>query len=276
MIKFVADVGANHNKDLNRTLALIATAKSCGCDAVKFQLFKAERLYAPEFSDKIEAVRTGELPMAFIPEITTRCRQLGIKFHCTPFDITGMFVLRSYVDAFKIASYSILDLKLIEAAAGQGLPIGISTGGATWEEMQAAYRQAALHLKHEAITMYYCIPIYPAPVYPRMMDKLTDICNAYSDHTRCTEAILAAIRRGATTVEFHLDLNDSKGTESQYGHCWTAEQARTMITSAHTFDMILNGQEEIIDYTEMRKWRADPADEMRPQKAYRKELVIRN
>lgn len=273
MIKFICDVGSNHNKDLDRIAKLIDTAKAIGCDAIKFQLYKAEHLYAPEFADKIEAARAGELPVHFIGPISNMCRRAGLEFHCTPFHVLDVFTLRAYVDAFKIASYSILDLTLITAVARQGLPVGLSTGGATDGEVAAAQGILRHEIVSRKITTYACSPLYPAPVYAGMMRVVT--YRGYSDHTRRPAAILAAIAGGAHSVEFHLDLDDERGVETEIGHVWTATDAGDMITGTREFDMLINGTpsaESKPDYTEMRKWRNDPDDEMRPVTQYREEL----
>src|SRR3972149_7663821 len=128
MLKFISDVGGNHNKSKERVVYLIQAAKWAGFDAVKFQLYEADKLYAPEFPEMREAAGIGELPLDFIPFIAEWCKKTEIEFHCTPFDIGAVFALRAYVDEYKIASYSATHLELIEACLGQGLPVSMSLG----------------------------------------------------------------------------------------------------------------------------------------------------
>lgn len=273
-IEFICDIGSNHNRDSFRIDRLVRTAKQIGCNAVKFQLFMGERLFSPEFPKRVKKAREQELPTSAIPMIFSLCRTLDLEFHCTPFDLFGADLLQPFIDAYKIASSSILDLKLIEACAKTGKPLGISTGGATAAEIGAAYSTARESLPGNKITLYHCVPEYPAPLRSGMMTTIKQLGGpvGYSDHTQRTEAILAAIAAGAHTIEFHLDLNDRAGMESIYGHCWTASEVLSMISMACVFDSILNGEEEPQEYEEMRRWRNDPEDEARPLKQWRKSI----
>ena len=87
-MKFIAEVSSNHSRDLDRALAFIDVAAASGCDAVKFQLFRIDQLFAPEILRKSEAHRkrkAWELPLEFVPTLAQRCHDSGIEFSCTPF-----------------------------------------------------------------------------------------------------------------------------------------------------------------------------------------------
>ena len=276
MVTFIADIGSNHNKSLDRIADLIMWTAKLGCKAAKFQYFTPAQLYAAEFGHLQANISNIILPPEFVPEIQVMCRKAGIEFHITPFHSDDVPWLSHYVDAFKIASYSILDLKLIEACARIGKPLSISTGGATDSESEKAWFVACQYLPYDKITQYHCVPEYPAKVRAGMMSNMRLIGDAYSDHTRDHIAILAAVASGATKIEFHLDLDDIIGAESRHGHCWPASLAEHMISLVRRFDSVLYDSEEEQDYTEMRKWRNDPDDEARPVKQYRKELQDRD
>jgi sialic acid synthase SpsE len=238
-IRFIADAGGNHGGDMNRVSDLIDTAKSIGCDAIKFQYYEADKLYAPGFDKQHQAAAQTALPHAFVPAIRTLCQIVGIEFHITPFHSADVEWLSGYVSAFKIASYSILDLKLIEACVRTGKPLGISMGGASNKEIDAAFCKAVECRPDspEWLNFYHCIPEYPAKLYSGMMNNLQSPFlagmigeyDAYSDHTRSRMVVLAAIAAGARTIEFHLDLEDGVGAESKYGHCWTPAEAHNRI-----------------------------------------------
>src|ERR1700744_6074924 len=108
MVKFIAEVSSNHAQDLGRSLAFVDAAADCGCDAVKFQLFRVAELFAPEIlakSAKHRARIAWELPVAHLAPLAERAKQRGIQFSCTPFYLAAVSELDPFVDFFKIASY---------------------------------------------------------------------------------------------------------------------------------------------------------------------------
>ena len=135
-IKWVGEIGTNHNKSPIRITNLLNAAKEVGCDAVKFQYFKADQLYAPEFKNKISKMKKWELPYGFLPEIARQCKELDLKFGCSVFDLQGVQAIKPFVDFFKIGSYELLWTDLIQAVALTGKPWMISTGMASMQEIE--------------------------------------------------------------------------------------------------------------------------------------------
>ena len=85
---FIAEASSNHGRDLARALGFVDAAADAGCDAVKFQLFKIARMFAPEIltrSEKHRARKDWELPLAHLAPLAERCRERNILFSCTPF-----------------------------------------------------------------------------------------------------------------------------------------------------------------------------------------------
>ena len=102
---FIAEVSSNHNRELNRCFEFIKAAAEIGCDAVKFQLFKIEQLFAPEVlknSKTHRDRRDWELPVSFLPELKSCCDSHGIQFSCTPFYLDAVKELEPYVDFYKL------------------------------------------------------------------------------------------------------------------------------------------------------------------------------
>src|SRR5277367_4807767 len=98
---FIAEASSNHGRDLARAHAFVDAAADAGCDAVKFQLFKIDRMFAPEIlarSAKHRARREWELPLAHLEPLAARCAQRHIQFSCTPFYREAVEELRPYVD----------------------------------------------------------------------------------------------------------------------------------------------------------------------------------
>lgn len=278
MLKIIADAGSNHNGDMNRILALIETAKRIGCDAVKFQYFRADKLYAEGFESNRADVKRKELSDKFVPAIRTLCDVTDIEFHVTPFHSEHVAFLASEAHELKVASYSLLDMKLIRACAESGLPTSISVGGGSTNETQNAI-DAFQRKSMQRLTVYHCLPEYPAQLCPGNMElisnlKREDVTVGYSDHTRKLLAMQAAVAKGADALEFHLDI-DGTGWEYGHGHCWLPNEAQTMIKSCRELHEMLypSGPTAVLSYAEMRKWRNDPEDEARPVREYRDEII---
>src|ERR1700761_9450069 len=140
---FIAEASSNHGRDLDRALAFVDAAADCGCDAVKFQLFQIDKMFAPEIlsaSPKHLARRQWELPVAHLAPLAERCKARGIQFSCTPFYLDAVHELRPFVDFYKVASYELLVGDLLKACARTGKPVVLSTGMATLDEIKAAAR----------------------------------------------------------------------------------------------------------------------------------------
>src|ERR1700748_1010126 len=268
---FIAEASSNHGRDLDRALAFVDAAADSGCDAVKFQLFQIDKMFAPEIlsqSPKHRARRQWELPIAHLAE---HCKERGIQFSCTPFYIDAVRELEPFVDFYKVASYELLVTPLLQACAATGKPVVLSTGMATMEEIA----DAANTLKAAGasdITLLHCVSAYPTPVEEANLSAIAAIREAagcktgWSDHTRKASVIERAVHRwGARVVEFHLDL-DGNGAEYAAGHCWLPEEIAPVIAriresaSADGYGFKGPQPSELSD----REWRPDPADGMRP------------
>ncbi len=278
---FIAEASSNHGRDLARALAFVDAAADCGCDAVKFQLFKIDRMFAPEIlsrSQKHRARKDWELPLAHLAPLAERCRGRGIQFGCTPFYLEAVAELAPFVDFYKVASYELLVTALLEACAASGKPVILSTGMATLDEITAA--AATLKSAGAAdITLLHCVSAYPTPVADANLAAIETIraatgCSVgWSDHTRKPSVIERAVHRwGAKAVEFHLDL-DGHGAEYAAGHCWLPDEIAPVIARvreglmADGTGLKFSQPSEAAD----REWRADPIDGMRPLRHVRRE-----
>ena len=117
MTFFIAEICSNHLNDFNRCKKIIDEAKKIGCDAVKFQLFKSNKLFAPEILNKSKShknVKKLELSLKLIPKLKNYTKKKGLLFGCTPFDLEAVDFLSRFVDFFKIGSYELLRLDIFE------------------------------------------------------------------------------------------------------------------------------------------------------------------
>ena len=278
-IKFIAEVSSNHHRDLDRCFNFIDTAAHIGCDAIKFQLFKIDQLFAPEILARSETHRKRkdwELPLAFLPDLAKRCHENGLQFSCTPFYLDAVTELSPYVDFYKIASYELLWDDLIRKCVITGKPLILSTGMATLDEIQHAV-SIAYDAGCTDLTLLHCISGYPTPPQECNLSAIKTMRDAYqckvgwSDHSVSPAVLYRAIHSwGAGTIEFHLDL-EGQGEEFETGHCWLPNQMKVLIKTINDgLEADGNGEKqpapcELSD----REWRADPSDGLRPFKKLR-------
>jgi N,N'-diacetyllegionaminate synthase len=225
----IAEIGANHNGDMKLCRSMIDAARKCGSDAVKFQSWSRTSLISsaeydrnPAYSDKKkhfgslrEMVEKYELTPANHREIAAYCRDSGITFLSTPFSEAEVELLVSLdVPALKIASMDVNNPRLLACAAQTNLPVILSTGMATMDEIEAAVGVLRQNGKG-ALALLHCISVYPpAPdnVHLRnipMLAEVFDVPVGFSDHTMGTTIPLAAIAIGACIIEKHFTTDKS-------------------------------------------------------------------
>jgi sialic acid synthase SpsE len=276
---FIAEASSNHGRELSRALAFVDAAAAAGCDAVKFQLFRIDRMFAPEIlakSEKHRARKAWELPIEHLKPIAERCSEKKILFSCTPFYLEAVDQLRPYVAFYKIASYELMVRPLLEACAASGKPTVLSTGMATMEEIL----ESVSVLKNAGasdITLLHCVSAYPTPVEDANLAAIAALRTAsgckvgWSDHTRRPAVIERAVHHWqAAAIEFHLDL-DGKGAEYASGHCWLPDEIAPVIARVRE-SLVADGtgfKEPQPSERDDRDWRADPSDGMRPLKSVR-------
>jgi sialic acid synthase SpsE len=276
---FIAEASSNHGRDLCRAKAFVDAAADAGCDAVKFQLFRIDRMFAPQIlaqSPKHRARAEWELPLAHLAPLAEHCSARKIQFSCTPFYLEAVAELAPFVDFYKVASYELLVGDLLKACARTGKPVVLSTGMATMDEIRDAATTLAQAGARD-VTLLHCVSAYPTPAAEANLSAIAAIRDAtglavgWSDHTRRPAVIERAVHRwGARVVEFHLDL-DGQGAEYAAGHCWLPGEIAPVIARIRE-SFVADGAgfkapqpSELSD----REWRADPMDGMRPLKHVR-------
>jgi sialic acid synthase SpsE len=275
---FIAEVSSNHSRDIDRAIEFINCAAKIGCNAVKFQLFKVDKLFAPEILENSKQHRDRkqwELPLEFLPILSNTCKEKNIQFSCSPFYIEAVNELEPYVDFYKVASYELLWDDLLVACALTGKPVIISTGMADLVEIKHAVK--ILRNNNCEPTVLHCTSAYPTPYKEANLSAIETIrksigCEVgWSDHTVDSGVMHRAIHKwGAKVVEFHLDL-EGKGEEFVSGHCWLPDQIGSVIKQVrHAEDADGNGiKEPVPSEISDRLWRTDPSDGLRPFKSIR-------
>jgi len=284
-IFFISEVSSNHSQNIDRALKFIDHSALIGCSAVKFQLFRVEKLFSKEVLDSRPETlqrKKWELPTEFLPILTRQCIKKNIQFGCTPFYIDAVNELKKYVDFFKIASYELLWDDLLIACAKTKKPLIISTGMATMDEIEHAVDVIKTN-GCKNLTILHCTSAYPTPFNEANLAAIETLRKKFncpvgwSDHTVNPAVINRAINKwGAEVVEFHMDL-EGEGDEFNAGHCWLPNQISKVIKQVK--DGLSADGDGIKKPTASEKsdrlWRADPVDGLRPLKSLRSKLNIK-
>jgi N,N'-diacetyllegionaminate synthase len=222
----IAEAGVNHNGSVDIARQLIDAAAAAGADAVKFQSFNADDLASPEAEkapyqragdiatvSQVDFLRELELPREAHQELIEHAQARGILFLSTPFDESSLNELVELgVPALKVASPEITNTPFLEHFAATGLPLIVSTGMSTLDEVRAAV-EALRAAGNTQLVLLHCVSAYPAPagdVNLRAMDTLReefDVPVGFSDHTLGGTVTIAAATLGASVIEKHLTLD---------------------------------------------------------------------
>jgi sialic acid synthase SpsE len=234
----IAEAGANHNRDLPTALRLIEVAAEAGAEAVKFQTYTAEGLYSRRTPDMRylkekgllakeesvwELIKRVEIPWEWHQDLARHAASCGITFFSTPFEEAAVDVLEEVgVRAYKIASYEVNHLPLIERVARTGKPILLSTGMASLGDIERALDTAAAAGARDLMVMH-CAVNYPPRFDDLNLRAITTMRSAFqipvgwSDHTSGHTADVVAVTLGACAVEKHFTLSrDQAGPDHPF------------------------------------------------------------
>lgn len=228
----IAEMSGNHNQSLDRALEIVDAAAAAGADAIKLQTYTADTMTlnvrAPGFviddpnslwagRQLYELYDEAHTPWEWHAPIMERARAHGMECFSTPFDDTAVDFLEDLgVPAYKIASFEVTDLPLIEKVARTGKPVIISTGMATVAEIDEAVRTAKA-TGNEQIVILKCTSTYPATPQNTNISTISNMREAFgvevglSDHTMGCGVAVAAVGLGAVLVEKHFTLRRADG-----------------------------------------------------------------
>ena len=227
----IAEMSANHNGNIDNAFKIIDIAKSSGADAVKIQTYRPDTITLnsslPDFQiteglwaghTLYELYEWAHTPWDWHKPFFDYAKKVGITIFSSPFDNTAVDLLEDLnTPAYKIASFEVVDLPLIQYVASTGKPMIISTGMADAEEIQEAIDAA-----HEAgckeLALLHCVSGYPAPAEDYNLLTVSDMQERFnlptglSDHTLDNTTAIASIALGACIVEKHFTLDRSAGS----------------------------------------------------------------
>jgi sialic acid synthase SpsE len=216
----IAEIGINHNGNIDTAKKLIKLAKKSGANAVKFQTFKAEKL-VKEDSPQFSMFKKLELTKDMHIELINYSKELKIDFFSTPFDYESADLLNELdIKAFKIASSDLNNIPFLKYIAKFQKPIILSTGMATIEEILEA-KKAIYSQNNEKLIVLHCLSLYPTPFEELnlnsilyLKDVLKDNIIGFSDHTEGILAPIIATVLGAKVIEKHFTFdNNAEGPD---------------------------------------------------------------
>jgi len=231
----VAEMSANHGQDLDQALGLVDVAAAAGVDAVKLQTYTPDTmtLDTAHPSARVDPVwgarnlyelyRKAYMPPEFHAPLFERIRARGMIAFSTPFDATAVDLLEGLgAPAYKIASFELVDLPLLERVGRTGKPVILSTGMATLGEVEEAIETLRRAGSAELVLLHCCssYPAAPETVNLRAMVTLARAFGlpvGFSDHTLGTAVPVAAVALGASVIEKHFtDDNARPGPDHRF------------------------------------------------------------
>lgn len=233
----IAEIGCNHNGNTELGLKMIKAAKDCGADAVKFQYFTKDNLFTDDYLNELDSGNVKlenvdkwedkELGLSNIKEqinaftndekqllvFKNYCKEIGMDFGCTPVNKEGVvFLSKIKSDYVKISSMDANNLEMIDSCIEANLPVIISTGMATLQDIDKIYNLFR-ERKYDNFSILHCVSIYPPRdeiVNLNFIDTLKSIYDCdigYSDHSLGFSLPVAAIAKGCKVIEKHFTLD---------------------------------------------------------------------
>ena len=266
----VAELSANHLQKFDNAVKLIKAAKEAGVDAIKFQTYTPDTITI-DCNNKYFQIKQGTLwegqtlyelykkaytPWEWQPKLKEIAESEGLICFSSVFDKTAVDFLEGInVPAYKIASFEITDIPLIEYVASRGKPIIISTGIATLSDIEEAVN-ACKKMGNEQIALLKCVSAYPTPLEDVNLRTIPDLANTFktvvglSDHTLGIPVPIASVSLGATIIEKHLTLDRKLGGPDA-AFSLEPEEFKAMVKSVREVEKALG--EVSYDLTEKMK-----------------------
>ena len=230
-VYIIAELSANHGQSFERAVEVARAAKDAGADAIKLQTYTADTITLdcrrPEFlvgkgtlwegRNLHDLYAEAHTPWEWQPELKKEAESLGLHCFSTPFDDTAVDFLEGMnVPAHKIASFELVDTELLKKVAATGKPVIMSTGMASFEEIEEAIRTLRAHGCMK-LALLKCTSAYPALPEDMNLRTIPHMAESFgvpvglSDHTLGVAVPVAAVALGACIIEKHLTLRRSDG-----------------------------------------------------------------
>lgn len=254
----IAELSANHGHNIENALNTVRAAKKCGADAIKIQTYTADTITL-NCDNEYFQIKQGTIwdgttlyklyqeaytPWEWHAAIQAEAEKQGLIFFSTPFDFTAVDFLETLnVPLYKIASFEITDIPLIEYTASKGKPMIISTGIASISDIEEAVN-ACKRMGNHDITLLKCTSSYPAPVEEANLLTIPNLAQTFgvkvglSDHTMGHAVALAAVALGAEVIEKHFIIDRSLGGPDA-SFSMTPDEFKTMVDNVRDVERAL-------------------------------------
>jgi len=227
-VKIIAEVGVNHNGNIDLARKMIKAAADSGADFVKFQTYVTENIVsrsAPKANYQIKNTNTKgtqfemlkrlELGIDDHYQLIECCKSHGVTFLSSAFDLASLnFLKNTELPFFKIPSGEITNYPYLKAVSVINKPVILSTGMATLEEVERSFKLLLENgLKKHKITILHCNTEYPTPyddvnlLAMKTLSEKFQVAVGYSDHTIGSEVAIAAVALGAEVIEKHFTMD---------------------------------------------------------------------
>lgn len=229
MTEIIAEIGQNHNGDMELARKLIQSAKDNGADVAKFQVFDADQVFGKKNNEWYEYNCKTQLSRENVLRLAEECRKAGIEFMASVFDAKRVeWLEEAGVKRYKIASRSIENKELMAAVVNTGKPVIISLGH--W------HKAGFPKIKSPApVRFLYCVSKYPAELEDLKLGSVDfNKYAGFSDHTIGTMAALVALSRGAGILEKHFTLD-----KNMYGPDHSCSMMPEELRQIHDFRLKL-------------------------------------
>jgi len=261
-VLIIAEAGVNHNGSLDLAFKLVDAAVAAGVDYIKFQTFKADKLVSKSAKkadyqivntkgnqdSQFEMLQKLELSHDDHDSLITYCKQKGIRFFSTAFDLDSLQYLKELgLELVKIPSGEITNLPYLRMAAKLFNRVILSTGMCTIDDISAAVQVFKNEgLTNEQITILHCNTEYPTPMIDVNLKAMLSIGQefnteiGYSDHTLGIEVPIAAVALGARVIEKHFTLdNTMEGPD--HAASLEPEALKSMVSAIRNIEMAMSG-----------------------------------
>ena len=267
-VYIIAEVGPNHNGDVNIALQMVEQIAKTGVDAIKFQFSNPYELYSEDSfkatyqkqNDAAPSAREMSLRFQLKQEdhilVYNKCKELGVDYICTAFDIGSLRFLEEHCDMayYKIASGEIFSLDLLNYMAKHDRPIILSTGMATYDEVGKSLKILNKYSRKN-ITILHCISAYPAKYEEVNLMNILELKErfgykvGFSDHTIGNECAIAAVVMGACMIEKHVTY-DRNADGPDHKASITIEELGELVKSIRNIELAMGVRERKFSETQ--------------------------
>lgn len=256
----VAEIGNNHEGNIEVAKEMVHAVAESGADVVKFQTFQTAYFINPENEARYQRLKGFELTYDQFAELATLARSLGLMFISTPLDMESAIFLNEIVDFFKVASSDNTFYPLLDYIARTDKAMVVSTGLADLpvvtqavEHIQRARQDRALEL-----ALLHCVTSYPVPPEQAnlrairvLQEQFPDVVIGYSDHTMGNQACVLSVAFGVSIIEKHFTLDHHYSDFRDHQLSATPDEMRELVQQVRHAETLLGRFEKHLQEVEV-------------------------